>query len=309
VSTPCPRCGYDLSGTVATWTDRCPLDGQCAECGLPFAWGRVLALAEHPWLFEYHWRSRPLRRLARTWLEALRPSRFWREVRLTDPVRLRPMAVVLLGLFLAMMTAGYAMILAFNYEWFRWWSGRVLPAGSAPVGTRSWPDFLAHGLRVLAEGIVTAVPGFLVAVLATPLVFALLPHTLARARVRPAHIVRIWFYSLLLPFTVLGSWAAVQAVLAAVGWGKAATTFNPWLLAEGISPWQHPVLAWIAPVLPDLGLLLLYAGWGACWSWCGCRFYLRLERPGRVVAALTLIVVLASYGAHLWVWVIISSPS
>ena len=94
VSPLCPRCAYDLSGTIAAWTDRCPLEGQCAECGLEFAWDRVLALAEHPWLFEYHWRRRPLYRLARTWFAALRPHRFWREVRMTDPIKLRPLGVV-----------------------------------------------------------------------------------------------------------------------------------------------------------------------------------------------------------------------
>ena len=58
-----------------------------------------------------------------------------------------------------------------------------------------------------------------------------------------------------------------------------------------------------------LGLALLYAGWGAYWSWCGCRLYLRLERPGRVVAALTVIVVLAAVTAQLWVWVSVTKPT
>ena len=35
----CPRCGYDLSGEIATWTEACPVRGLCTECGLEFAWG------------------------------------------------------------------------------------------------------------------------------------------------------------------------------------------------------------------------------------------------------------------------------
>ena len=34
----CPRCGYDLRGAIATWTEQCPLHGTCAGCGLQFAW-------------------------------------------------------------------------------------------------------------------------------------------------------------------------------------------------------------------------------------------------------------------------------
>ena len=160
-----------------------------------------------------------------------------------------------------------------------------------------------QGLGELAEGVVFEVPGLLVALLATPLVFLLLPQTLARARVRPAHIARIWFYSLLFPLVFLGAWAFLQAGLIAAGWESLAGSFNPWLMASGISWVRHPIWASLAPNLAGIALLLLYAGWGAYWSWCGCRFYLRLDRSGRVVAALTLIVVLAALCAQFWAYV------
>lgn len=38
----CPRCGYDQSGIIGTWTDACPLDGRCSECGLDFRWTDVI---------------------------------------------------------------------------------------------------------------------------------------------------------------------------------------------------------------------------------------------------------------------------
>ncbi len=294
VSPLCPRCGYDLSGTVATFNDRCPRDGVCTECGLHFEWGRVLALAEHPWLFEYHWRRQPLRRLTRTWLEAMRPRRFWRAVRLTDPIHLWPLALVVLGLVVSSLAAFYTMDLANCYRWFSGPS-RFIPG-------RQWQDFLAYGGGDLLSQI-AGVPGLLVAFVATPLVFVLLPQTLGQARVRPAHIVRMWLYSLWMPLAVLGLWAALRALLFWMGWEAVAWSFNPWMWAG--RPWggQHADLFWLAGILPGLGLALLYAGWGAYWSWCGCRLYLRLEQPGRVVGALTAVVVLAAICAEVWAWV------
>ena len=38
----CPRCGYDLSGQVRTWTDACPLAGVCTECGFEVEYRFVL---------------------------------------------------------------------------------------------------------------------------------------------------------------------------------------------------------------------------------------------------------------------------
>lgn len=295
-STPCPRCGYELSGTIATWTDRCPLEGRCAECGLRFAWGRLLVLAEHPWLFEYYWRRRPLYRLVRTWLAALRPRRFWREVRMTDPIQLRPLGAVVGGLFVAMLAAGYAVGRVDRYDWFQYWSQPRFALSRKPPGAGSWPNFLASGLVELAEGIVTAVPGFFVALFAMPLVFLLLPQTLGRARVRPAHFVRIWFYSMLFSLAALGACAAVQAVLLAAG----PADVNAWSGGGRMFFMRHPVWATFAPFLTGCVPMLLYAAWGAWWSWCGCRYYLRLTCPGRIVATLTLIVVLAAVCAQMW---------
>lgn len=40
----CPRCGYDLRGTIATWMQQCPLEGQCTECGLRFEWRELMSV-------------------------------------------------------------------------------------------------------------------------------------------------------------------------------------------------------------------------------------------------------------------------
>lgn len=79
----CPRCGYDQSGEVATWTDRCPLEGRCPECGTVFAWVDVLdpARGDLRWLAEHT--ASPLRQVARTGPTLARmalPWVFWAQV-------------------------------------------------------------------------------------------------------------------------------------------------------------------------------------------------------------------------------------
>lgn len=80
MSAPCPACGYDLSGIAASWTDRCPMEGVCSECGGAVRWGEVLAprAVELPWFVEQGgglWK-----RAMGTWAVALAPWRFWRGV-------------------------------------------------------------------------------------------------------------------------------------------------------------------------------------------------------------------------------------
>lgn len=80
----CPRCGYDLTGHIAAWTDHCPTQGQCSECGLAFEWANLLnsRLQDLPWLYEHahHWLSP--KTFAATAVRALIPWRFWAHVRL-----------------------------------------------------------------------------------------------------------------------------------------------------------------------------------------------------------------------------------
>ncbi len=38
----CPRCGYELAGTMNAWTDRCPLRMPCSECGYQMSLTLVL---------------------------------------------------------------------------------------------------------------------------------------------------------------------------------------------------------------------------------------------------------------------------
>jgi hypothetical protein len=97
----CPRCGYDLRGTVATWRDQCPLEGTCTECGLRFAWSHVLMIGKYEpaWCVEFAPAVRNVpRACASTFLRSFRPWRFWRSMNMSSRVRWRRLAVYLLFL-------------------------------------------------------------------------------------------------------------------------------------------------------------------------------------------------------------------
>ncbi len=88
----CPRCGYDVSGPIATWHDACPIEGKCTECGLDFRWIDVLQPDRKrlPWLFEHatpRWRHLwLLRALLSTAIRSLNPFTFWQRVEMAHRI-------------------------------------------------------------------------------------------------------------------------------------------------------------------------------------------------------------------------------
>src|SRR5436190_16859703 len=86
----CPRCGYDQRGIMATWSDSCPLNGTCTECGLQFSWSEAIhpEKSEPLWCVEFV----PLRRrvpVACVWtfVRSFWPWRFWSRLRMSQPIR------------------------------------------------------------------------------------------------------------------------------------------------------------------------------------------------------------------------------
>ena len=301
----CPRCGYDLSGPVAGWIDRCPLEGACTECGLGFEWNGVLARSEHPWLFEYHWRRKPIRRFVRTWLEALRPRRFWRAVKLTDPIHLRPLGLLLGGLTVAMFLAAYVIVFTDYWPSYNWWGNQGV-IRARPDEYQSVPAFAVYCARELFRQTATLAGGPWVVLVVMPLTFAVLPQTLGRARVRPAHIVRIWLYGLMLPAIVGLLWAVSQALLQSLGLYSLAATMDPWEWVWHLPTQGRPMLSWLRLSLPGFVVVFLCAMWlGYWWLWA-CRHYLRLEQPVRIAATVALIALLAGLATQFLAWNIAS---
>ncbi len=88
----CPRCGYDLRGAIAAWSDSCPLDGTCAECGLAFEWAEVLHREKFSplWCVEFVRERRKFgRACVRTFARSFWPFGFWRALKMFMPIRWR----------------------------------------------------------------------------------------------------------------------------------------------------------------------------------------------------------------------------
>ena len=290
----CPRCGYDLSGEVAVWTASCPLAGRCSECGISLDWSRVMAVAEHPWLFEYHWRHQPLRRLVRTWLEAFCPRRFWRDVRLTDPVRLRPLLTLIgsAGLVAFVALVANIIISVLQNPWSFRGSARWQPG----------PMLIFHAAWDVVTVVMINVPGPVFTLVLMPLAFVMLPQTLRRARVRQAHVLRIWMYSMFAPLTVGVVWtlAILCGTIFSLDWLNNATDPGIWVRGSRLFP-TRSFWAVHRNVIPGLLMVLSFVPWLAVWWWRACRFYLELPRSGWIAVTLSAVVGLAAVTVQWWV--------
>jgi hypothetical protein len=241
----------------------------------------------HPWLFEYHWRRGPLRRLAATALHALAPRGFWRDVRMTDPIHLRPAACVAIACIGAALLAVFARSLQIKVGWTR-------KVGGRPADLRAWLAAFADAafdapLRILHDG-----GTLLIALVAMPLLFLLLPATLRRARVRPAHVVRIWIYSLALPALLGATYLVAYVGASASGAHGFARAIDPWRWIPWPVAQQSINMHVLGAVFPRLFLVAIFLAWVIPWWWIACARYLRLERPGTIAVLLGVIVALAA---------------
>lgn len=124
----CPRCGYDLSGVVATWEASCPLEGVCSECGAGVVWSEVVSGRElgPRWSIE-HGRRGLARRWWGTLRRSVRPRVMWRELDPDEPVRAGravAYAVGTVGVLHVLLMAGVAADLYRLYGWRPWsWYG------------------------------------------------------------------------------------------------------------------------------------------------------------------------------------------
>ena len=95
----CPRCGYDLRGTIETWAKQCSLEGKCTECGLDFPWAELLSekFSKPAWCFEY---AKGLRQHFLTWVKTYImcwwPWTFWSKLRMSHTPQWRRLVVFLL---------------------------------------------------------------------------------------------------------------------------------------------------------------------------------------------------------------------
>ncbi len=275
----CPRCNYDLGGTIGLWEEEgcCPLLGKCSECGLDFEWSLVLAVSEHPWLYEYHDRSGRYRRFKQTLRMTYQPARFWREVALTDPVyvgRLWVVPLVLIGVIIFFWGAIWCWAFIEWYEAVKVFSRFGLPEAMrrftlnggehlSEFWDNEWESVLRWGM--LAPFISTLV---------MMLSFVCLPVSIRRAKVAKRHLLRVGLYTLVPMLPLLIGWAVLDVLLQ---W------FN--VLSD------EPVLG----LRNGCGFLIvcllipLWLHWQAtCWT-LACEHYLKLPHAKAIGRLLTII--------------------
>lgn len=121
--------------------------------------------------------------------------------------------------------------------------------------------------------------GFWLVVLAIglPLSLVLLPVSLRRAKVRWAHIGRVFLYSLALPLLLLQATVAVW-LTAAIGWPAERIDDEMWML----------------PTMFALPVMLM------CWWWAAIKHYLRLPHALAVVVVHAVLCVLVAVAVMFW---------
>ncbi|MCC5822172.1 MAG: hypothetical protein LAT64_12970 [Phycisphaerales bacterium] len=208
----CPRCGYDQSGAVATWTDHCPVEGTCPECGTDYQWSLVFnpSRADIRWLAEQATTSRAMiHRTVPTLLRMVLPWVFWSRVGVltrTDPARLVMWVIwLMIGMHIAVwppcsivyaaVHAGYETTMTGLADYARdadgiqlFWAfvnGLTWPIVTAIDGHLAWGDAEHSGSELWR-----ATRWLLGIGLAWFCVLSLLPVTRRMARLRRAHLVR-----------------------------------------------------------------------------------------------------------------------
>ncbi len=295
----CPRCGYDQTGTVDTWTDQCPLESLCPECGYTFAWSDVFYPDRQrlPGFFEHEkglWASFVAAWRTMAWV--ILPFIFWDRVRMHHEVRVRrillwPMVVfgsMWLLVALARAAAFYidgtqaglsfqssaivlsnAFVFPFFYLEHTIWA--FTPNGRWAIRPGLSVTFLLTQWSPIFLGII----GQAVAV---PLMLLILPETRRRAKVRKVHVLRAavygqgWIFFHLLFLLVVAAFGVINA---------------DWDMALGLS---GPVVN----LFYEYGLAysLALAIWVAAWWWFTLAVGFRMEHPTRHWLVLMIVAIL-----------------
>ncbi len=158
------------------------------------------------------------------------------------------------------------------------------------MGASFWRDEIVETTLRMPRTFMRIMPGLPVALFAMPVIFALIPTTLRQARVRRGHIVRIFFYSLVVPITIACVWCAANLVLLVIGLDQLADAIDPFYWRGHVGASVLTTFFWQR--LPGMALVLPCTLWMANWWFLACRRYLQLEHAGRTTALLTLILFL-----------------
>jgi len=291
----CPRCGYDQSGAIASWnTDAsasCPLRGTCSECGLTFWWHDVIhadrlivrGFVEHARGFWQTWRWAWV-----TWAWTLWPPVFWARVKIEQPPHVRRVlewpilwagfawvgiALIQEAALLDALRGGYSSAWSvvsnewreLSQPWIRWifrYNNGWPVGGSWTLTFDAAPPLFLSGL---GSNVIAA------------LVLWVAPFTRRRAKIRMAHVLRAAVYGLSAIWTA-GIFGAASAVLELVELKTGSYSWNAHRLFD--DGW-----VWVSP---------LQAAWLVVWWQLAIREMFRKQANARIVAIMTLVVVLGA---------------
>lgn len=295
----CPRCGYDQSGELAIWNTttslECPLTHTCTECGLDFAWRDILnpIYSRQLTMFEHAQLRRPASFIL-TWWKSARPWSLWSWLRMQHrivPVRIAGFAALgftltHLLLILTSIAVALAMRIGVGFAPRRMWLRETVASAAAdaayPLGAE-W--HYSSSLNSISQFIAPMELIALLTFLIVPLTFSLLPITLRRARVRRAHLARIWAYALVWMPLAFGAPVLLKQTLT---------------LADFIVRFAGRTWPWFSIALDQVyrnssWFTLAAAGiWCVLWWSLAARRYLRLPHApaiGLVMTALAMLLV------------------
>ena len=295
---PCPLCYYNLRGQ---------LEPRCPECGYRFEWHdlRDPARRRHPYLFEHHPR-RNVWSLWRTFVGALRPRRFWGELRPGQPSEVRRLvaywflvSLFALALPLAVVAMDMVRLATFNY-------GNHIAQRSLTFGaSQAWLDAM-HPLppspAFFKQYFSTMRSGLVVTVLAISIIYAAWPWltflalnvfgiSMLHAKVKASHVLRCVSYTF--DAVSLLGWALLLGASAVMGatWFAGSRGSNLGIGDEAVAV---TIFVWslTAVALFTHRLSIAY------------RLYLQFHRPFLTALTSQIIVALFVLTALLWILVL-----
>jgi hypothetical protein len=273
----CPLCDYNLRGLA---------EPRCPECGYRFAWDAIRAQARErrEFFFEHDHRDRA-RAFLRTALRALLPRRFWRHLQPAVPYSAR-----LLGVYASVVPVVASLPLLVlvvrqnrsipGYTDIRVW-GLLdgLLADSTMVNLLvGWP--LAELLGTVDSAVARTLLPALLWPAATYVVLNVFQVSMARARIKPVHVLRCVTYS---ADALL--WAGLLVTLVTI---LASVPIARGGESNGIAA-VVAVVAYVVTIPVFVYRLML-----------AYRLYLQFDHPRATVLVVQFIVALAFTIAVLW---------
>lgn len=205
-----------MQGQVAAWhpglvesevrdAAACPLEGRCSECGLVFEWRLLMRpeLLGPSWFVETPRPSRGRRSAMRTLLRLARPDRFWREVRVEQPIVPKRIAWFLfVSLVLVPLAVVVLMRLQFGFMFCARSVARAMQS-NADVA-KAFVDGAQFSWSATKSTVglaleIPRIPAWLTVCGAMSFAFAvillMLPHSRRVSKVRMAMVARVFAYS------------------------------------------------------------------------------------------------------------------